>query len=237
MHYKPRFRNSSFTVWVEPADQLRLKQFAQHELVFYNTIIEAMESRTRAFSKQVAEATDAQIQIMCDSMITKQLPASGALPDWMQFVTQQILKPKLAVLPECKHMMTRSLMQFFREQAVILKDPINNDKLEISYKVAPQNLSKLDSTTKRHLQIPRSCVRVQWDPAQEVSLIHTQLTTMPLKVPNVNLNENEGWHLMVVRQEPGRYVPPDTPWMVEFKQTHNQYLIKLTDAGSNRPTM
>jgi hypothetical protein len=237
MNHKSRFRNTSYTVWVEPQDQLRLKQFAQHELAFYNTVIEAMESRTRAFSKQVAEATDAQIQIMCESFRTKQLPVTGQLPDWMQFVTQQIHKPKLAVLPECKHMMTRSLMQFFREQATILKDPIDNAKLELSYRVPPQNLSKLDSQTKRHVQVPRSCVRVQWDHETETSLIHTPLTVNALRIPGVNLNENEGWHIMVLRQEPGRHVSPDTPWMVEFKQTQNSYLIKLTDIGSSRPNM
>lgn len=228
------FRNSTYTVWISESDQTRIRQFALHELAFYNTIIENLESRTRAFPKQVAELTHTQIEAVCESVKKGMLTESVQHPEWLHFVTSQILKPKVVMIPETKALMTRTLFEFFRDQAQIFKDPINNDKLEISYRVSPQNLSKLDTQQKRHVQIPRPQVRVQWDHARECSLIHTPLNAQPLQIPGINLNEREGWHMLVLRQEPGRWVTPDTPWLAEFRHTQNQYLIRLTDAGSNK---
>jgi hypothetical protein len=232
--HKRSFRSHSYTVHVQPSDQKRLQQFALHELAYYNTVIEALESRTRAFPKQVAELTPTQIEAVCESVKLNTITEAVHKPDWLSFVVGQILKPKVVMIPETRVIMTRTLFEFFRDQAQILKEPINNDKLEISYRVSPQNLSKLDAQQKRHVQIPRSQVKIRWDTEQDCSLISTPLNAEPIQIPGINLNEREGWHMMVIRQEPGRWVSPDTPWMVEFRHTHNQYLIRLTDAGSNK---
>jgi hypothetical protein len=234
MMNKRAFRNSSYTVWVSESDQTRLRQFALHELAFYNTIIENLESRCRAFPKQVADLTGAQIELLCESVKHNKLEETVLMPDWLQYVTRQLLKPKLVVIPETKVMMTRSLFEFFRDQAQIFKEPINNDKLEISYKVSPQNLSKLDSQQKRHVQIPRSQVRIKWDAEKDASSIFTPLNAEGIQVPGINLNERDGWHMLVLRQEPGRWVQPDSPWLAEFRYTQNAYLIRLTDSGSNK---
>lgn len=228
------FRNSSYTVWISESDQTRIRQFALHELAFYNTIIDSLESRTRAFPKQVAELTNTQIEHVCESVKQGVLTEHVQSPEWLHFVTGQILKARVVMIPETKALMTRSLFEFFRDQAQIFKEPINNDKLEISYRVTPQNLSKQDAQTKRHVQIPRPQVRIQWDHAREVSLIHTPLNAKPMEIPGINLNEREGWHMLILRQEPGRWVTPNTPWLAEFRHTNNQYLIKLTDSGSNK---
>jgi hypothetical protein len=228
------FRNSSYTVWISESDQTRIRQFALHELAFYNTIIENLESRTRAFPKQMAELTYTQIEAVCESVKQGVLTESVRAPEWLHFVTSQILKPRVVMIPEVKALMARTLFEFFRDQAQIFKEPVNNDKLEISYRVSPQNLSKLDVQQKRHVQIPRPHVRIQWDHAREVSLIHTPLNAKPMEIPGVNLNEREGWHMLILRQEPGRWVSTDTPWLAEFRHTNNQYLIRLTDAGSNK---
>lgn len=234
MMHKRSFRNHSYTVHVQPSDQKRLQQFALHELAYYNAVIEALESRTRAFPKQVAELTGAQIEAVCESVKQNTLTEQVQKPDWLSFVTAQILKTRVVMIPETKALMTRSLFEFFRDQANILREPIQNDKLEISYRVSPQNLSKLDSQHKRHVQIPRSQVKIKWDSEQDCSLIATPLNVEPIQIPGINLNEREGWHMMVIRQEPGRWVTTDTPWMVEFRHTNNSYLIRLTDAGTNK---
>jgi len=231
---KRAFRNNSYTVWVSESDQIRLRQFALHELAYYNTVIENLESRCRAFPKQVSEVTQAQIELVCESVKHNTLTDTTMLPEWLQYVTRQLLKPKVVMIPETKAIMTRSLFEFFRDQAQIFKEPINNDKLEISYKVTPQNLSKLDSQQKRHVQIPRSQVKIKWDTERDASLISTPLNAEPIQIPGLNLNERDGWHMLVLRQEPGRWVQPDTPWQAEFRHTQNSYLIRLTDSGTNK---
>lgn len=234
MMNKREFRNHNFTVWVSESDQKRIRQFALHELAFYNTIIECLESRARAFPKQVAELTPAQIEAVCTSVKLNTLTESVLLPTWLQFVTNQILKVKVVMIPETKVIMARSLFEFFRDQALILCEPVNNDKLDLSYRVTPQNLSKLDAQQKRHVQIPRSQVKIKYDSEHDRTEISTPLNAEPIQIPGINLNERDGWHMMVLRQEPGRWVTSDTPWMVEFRHTHNTYLIKLTDTGSHK---
>ena len=234
MNNKRTFRNSNFTVWISESDQTRIKQFALHELAFYNTIIENLESRTRAFPKQLADLTPMQIQAVCESIKHNKITDAHVMPDWLQFVITQILKVKVVLIPETKVIMARTLFEFFRDQAQILREPIHNDKLEISYRVTAQNLSKLDAQQKRHVQIPRSQVKIKWDSDKDVSFIQTPLNSEPIQIPGINLNERDGWHMMVLRQEPGRWVTTDTPWMAEFRHTQNSYLIRLTDSGSNK---
>lgn len=234
MNHNSRFKNSSYTVSISEADQTRIKQFALHELAFYNTVIDCLESRTRAFPKQLAELTSAQLEQVCESVKLNRMVEPVTLPGWLEFVTNQLLKCKVVMIPETKQMITRSLFEFFKEQALIFKDPINNDKLEISYKASPQNLSKLDAQQKRHVQIPRSQVKVRWHADKEVSLIQTPLNAEPIQIAGINMMERDGWHMMVLRQEPGRWVQSDTPWWADFRHTQNSYLIKLTDSGTNK---
>ena len=228
-----KYRNQTYTVHVQESDQRRIQHFSMHELAFYNTIVENLESRTRAFPEQVAALTSEQIDKLC-ACVKQNVSKPDNLPAWLDHVFTQILKPKLAVIPETKSLMVKSLFEFFRDQATILKDPVMNPKLEIAYKTTPQNLSKQDKTTKRHVQIPRSQVQIKYDHTTESTLIRTPVTVHELEIPGVNLNERDGWHMMVIRQEPGRWCTVDTPWMVEFRHTNNQYLIKLTDAGAAR---
>lgn len=232
MNHQHRFRNSSYAVIIDEADQRRIQQFALHELAYYNTLIENLESRTRAFPKQVSDVSDAQIEAMCAAVQNNQLVESELVPDWLQFVSGQLLKTKVVMIPETKRLMTKGMFEFFRDQAQILKDPIQNDKLEMAYKVSAQNLSKLDAQQKRHVQIPRSQVRVQWDHANEQTLLFTPFNQKPIQIPSVNLNEREGWHMCILRQEPGRWVQPETPWLAEFRHTNNSYMIRLTDSIS-----
>lgn len=250
--------NSSFTVFVKDSDQTRLKQFSLHELAFYNQIVECMESRTRAFPRQVSELTNSQIQILCDlaklgvkweQVLTHECWHTAHMqnmrkdfcaqdkcvwPDWLQYVAKQILNFKVVLIPDTKSIMLRTMLEFYRDQAIIFREPLHAQREDHAYKVAAQNISKQDTQTKRHVQIPRNSVRVKYENPTDESLIYTPLTTEPIRIPGINLNEREGWHMLILRQEPGRYVTPDTPWLAEFRHTHNQYLIRLVDIGSNR---
>lgn len=253
-----RGHNSVYTVVVKDQDQRRLNQFGLHELAFYNQIVECMESRTRAFPKQVSELTNNQILILgelakvgakWDQAVPHECWQKPHMqnfkkefshmdkcvwPDWLQHVAQVILNMKVVVIPDTKQIMIRTLMEFFRDQAQIFKEPLNSDKHDMAYRVPPQNLCKQDAQTKRHVQIPRATVKIKYEQDADQSLVYTPLTQEPLAIPGINLNERDGWQMLVIRQEPGRHVTPDTPWLAEFRHTQNQYLIRLVDIGSNR---
>lgn len=252
------FRDHSHTAVIDENDQKRLNQFFRHELALYNTLIEAFESRTRAFPSQISSITDREIDLFAtlaefnlqikdladpSGLHKKVADTRQALCDkngvlqiaghW-QFLINSVLKEKLAVLPATKRLMIETICKFYREQADILKDPQNSYITEISYRAAPSNLAKLDTSGKRHAQILRKDTKIRYINEQDISEIIIPLCLKPIFVPNVNLNERQGWNMMIVRQEPGRYVDHATPWLVEFRNTNNQYLIKLSDFGSRK---
>jgi hypothetical protein len=136
------------------------------------------------------------------------------------------------VLPEVKRIMVTTVMEFYHDQAEILKDPQRSDILEVAYRVPPMNLNRMDERVKRHAQIPRTEVQIKYDNVKDISEVTTPLNLKPIQVPGVNLNERRNWSTMVLRQESGKYVDYNTPWLVEFRQTNNKYLLKLVDIGS-----
>lgn len=252
------FRDQSHVVIVDPDDQRRLRLFFLHELALYNTLIESFESRTRAFPAQVSNITDKDIELFCllaeNNLQLEDLNKEEGLPprlmefrsvaqdkkvqisgsrDW-HFLISNVLRQKLAILPTTKRMMIDSMCRFYRDQADILKDPQTSTITDISYRATANNLSKMDAATKRHAQISRKEVRVRFDNEQDSSLVSIPLCRQQVVVPGVNLNERQGWNLMILRQEPGQSVNDDTPWIAEFKDTRNQYLLKLTDRGSRK---
>lgn len=254
-----KHQDHSHFIVVDAQDQKRLQAFVLHELALYNTIVECFESRTRAFPKQVSAITDTEIQLLaalCEhglqiqdlnnadaklpERIQQLMPAlkdnqgKFALADHMKWIFETILKQKFAVVPQTKKQMVVDLLQFFREQADILKDPQNSAVMEVAYRVPPSNLSKQDIHSKRHLQVPRSAIKIKYNHEQDLTEITTPLTHNPIQVLGVNLNEFNRWTTMVIRQEPGRWVSYDTPWVAEFRDTHNKYLIKLTDIGNRK---
>lgn len=244
---------------IDSQDQKRLQFFFAHELALYNTLIEALESPTRSFPKKISAITDSQIQLlsnMCEHQlqlkdlanpdvqlperIKNLLPALEnsqgklELPGYLTYMFDTILKQKFAVIPQTRRQMVTDLLQFFREQADILKDPQQSTIIEVAYRVPPSNISKQDIQTKRHVQIPRQSTKIKYNHEQDLSEISTPLTHNPIQVLGINLNEFNRWTTMIVRQEPGRFVNYDTPWIAEFRDTNNKYLIKLTDIGNRK---
>ncbi len=253
---KPRV-DHTHTVMVHESDQRRLNTFFRHELALYNRLIEAFESRTRAFPAQISEITPAQIQLFATlaaagltiqavlkdasvlpdklAYLLPQIVSSnqrGVLPSHVQFVFDSVLREQLVVIPQTKQAMIQAVCEFYKEQAAVLMSPVNH--ADLCYRSTAINLLKLDAQTKRHAQIPRSVIRVVYNHEQDCTELFTPLNAQALVIPGVNINNRQGWTTLVLRQEPGRYVTEQTPWLAEFRNTNNKYLIRLTDTGSRR---
>jgi hypothetical protein len=257
-HNNSQGRDSAHVVSIDSNDQNRLKQFFAHELAYYNNIVEAFEARTRSSASAVSVISDKEIALLCelarhglqlnDVVNSEKLPPSVSvlkstavshdgrliLSSMMQHIFGVILKPKLAVIPATKAAMLRGMIEFYREQARIFKEPINSDVNESSYKVPPSNLSKHDLHTKRHVQVPRSVLQISYNSQLDESEVTTPLTKKPIVIQGVNLSHQQRWTTMILRQESGAHVDYHTPWTAEFRNTGNKYLIKLVDLVRNR---
>lgn len=257
-HNNSQGKDSAHVVSIDRNDQNRLKQFFAHELAYYNNIVEAFEARTRSSASAVSVINDKEIALLCelarhglqlgDLVTSTSLPPSVnvlkstavshdnrlVLSSMLQHIFGVILKPKLAVIPATKSAMLRGMIEFYRDQARIFKEPINSDVTESAYKVPPSNLSKHDLYTKRHVQIPRSVLQISYDAQLDESAVITPLTKNAITVHGVNLSHQQRWTTMIVRQESGAHVNHHTPWTAEFRNTGNKYLIKMVDLARNR---
>jgi hypothetical protein len=250
-----RKTNQSVIIQVDAQDARRLNQFFRHELAFYNTLVGAFESRVRAFPDSIVAITPAQTNLFCD-LARHNLHLQDLLQDpsaWpklllphrsvvfnkqdkvmlseaLVMIMNSVGRDKWVLIPEAKQQMARSVIDFFREQAEILSHPQRSDVIEIAYRVPPSNLSAQDIETKRHVQIPKSAVVYRWNHEMGQTEMQTPYTVKPIVIPHYNLNEYNGWTNVIIKQENGRWVDYNTPWIAEFKDTGNRYLPKYYDS-------
>ena len=80
--------------------------------------------------------------------------------------------------------------------------------------------------SKRHLQIPRSLVKINYDSEQDVSQIAVPYSKTPITVPDFNLSESAFRTLVVRAPHP---TSPNQKWQVEFKDGNGLYQLTMTD--------
>lgn len=242
-------RQRTFHTEVQLLDQKRLNTLFAHERAQYNQIIDCFESRTRSMPDVILQMTPGIKQLFRE-VLASGVPWTQLQNNWPDqlrkscgelkdinlhaqhgLMLQELTKRSWSVLPQTKRRMLWSMMDFYQDQARIFAEPQHSDLMEVSYKVPPTNITRMDERLKRHAQVSKSDVRIVHVPDTHMSEIHTSLTHKPLLVHDVNLNHLKDWDLMLVRQEGGRYVDYQTPWLVEFKSTQGKYLLKAIDIG------
>ena len=139
------------------------------------------------------------------------------------------------LLPTVRKNMAIEAFKHYAEQATRVLNPgakrPGHEDDEMAYKIAPEMLEVVDSDRKRHLQIPKSCVKLKWDPEKEETLIGVEYAVKPIVVKGVNLIQDHDWNFMIIHQEPGQMVNPATPWVVDLRKTSSGYLLKYLDCS------
>ena len=252
----PQSTSRSVTAIVEQVDQNRLNSFFRQELGFYNNAVSIFESRVRAFPKTITGITDDQVQLFCEmakhgiriNEITKNptewpeklVGLQSAvwnkknemiLSDALVLMYDQMLRDKWVLIPETKKMIVKAVLDFFQNQAQILSAPLKSELVEVSYKTPAANLTKQELGAKRHAQIPKSEIKHKWDHENNQTLLATPYNVKPILLANFNLNDFNSWTTLILKQESGRNVNWDTPWVAEFKNTNNKYLLNYNDVG------
>lgn len=254
-----RKSGGNHTAYVDPSDQKRLNVLFAHERALYNGLIDIFESRTRVFPQMIFDISASERKMFAEvaahgikwkevankpetwptslSKVRQELSESkkGAkINGQFELMLEELSKLNYSVLPNTKRIMINTILEFYQHQADIIKDPQHSDLVEVAYRVPPTNLTRMDDRLKRHAQVVRSDVKIKYNNQEDTSEISCPLTIKPMVVHGANLNERGNWNLMVIRQESGRFVDYNTPWLVEFRNTNNQYLLKLMDIGSSR---
>ena len=259
---KRQARDFSTTVELEPGDKLRYQGFMKQELAFYNSMINAFTSRTRTFPEHVLALNEMWVkifaQIAYEGKSIKHLeraPADAPLSEGMEvyrryllgddsdgnriltermFAIMEVAASAGVVHPIVRRNIALEMLRFYKDQAAKFIVPANAGNDEDLYRSAPEMLEPADLLKKRHLQMPRQMVKVEWDEKGERSLITTAYCANPIIIKNINLVENTDWTHLVLHQEPNAVARPQTPWVLDVKTLPVSYMIKYLDVPNPR---
>ena len=240
-------------------DQNRFRAMMQEELKYYNQMISMLAAMSRAFPERYLEIDETKERLFGEIAYTGfdvrkivhktdvELPEK--LKPWEKLLLgkddkgQRYLDERLTTFlenavipcgihPQVKKNMALEIFRFYKEQARIrLQKVPRMQQGDQVYKHTPQELETVDSIRKRHVQLPKSLVEVEWDEESEVSRVFTPYNTRPIVIENVNLKD-EYWNIMIIHQEPGCIPSSSTPWLLETKAVPAGYLIKMLDLNN-----
>lgn len=254
-----RFRELAVTIDVSSSDKTRLKSFMQHELAYYNSLVEALGPRCRTFpdhllalhkdwenlfaqiafegksikglerAKPDAELTNGQ-EPFRKFLVGLDAHGKRFLNDRMFSIMSAAAAPAI-IHPVVRKNMASAVLAFYKDQAgrVINRNENATDTQDI-YKKAPEMLVPHDMITKRHIQLPRSTLySIKYDSVTESTIIQHCYTEAPLVIAGHDLASNNHWNYLIIHQEPGIEALPTTSWVVDIKHSMNPYLIKYFD--------
>ncbi len=258
---RARVGSRSIFIVVDPVDQNRLNSFFKQELGLYNALVNVFSSRARAFPQSILNINNELGNLFCDlakhnfnirqlvkdpsnwpqelkqysHLVFDRLTNKPILSEAQLMMFEAAGRDRWVLIPETKRQMARAVLDFYREQCEILANPQESELMEIAYKAPPSSLSQLELSNKRHVQIPRAEIKYKYNNTEEQTEILTPLTTKPIIIPNFNLNEYNKWTTAIIKQESGRWVTHETPWVIDFKNTNNNYLLKYLDSTARTP--
>ncbi|NJO61620.1 MAG: hypothetical protein HC836_26240 [Richelia sp. RM2_1_2] len=143
----------------------------------------------------------------------------------------QLFSPKLPILADVRRNIAKEVLTFYREQVKASMQSVpKNLQTEQLYKAAPQSLEILDNIRKRHLQIPKSAIKVYWNEEKEQTEFTIPYCGHKVIVPTMNFaTDLTQWNLVILHQEPGSMPKLSTPWVLDIRHVLESYLIKYTD--------
>lgn len=132
--------------------------------------------------------------------------------------------------------MAQEIIEFFKTNTRITRQAVPSHlQSEQIFKSAPQTLEIHDILKKRHLQVPKSIVTVEWDEENEISLFKIPYYTRKIKVPSINfLDGITTWNYLILHQTPGKIALNNTPWVLDLRTIQHRYLLKYTDVTTSR---
>lgn len=139
------------------------------------------------------------------------------------------------ILPSVRRTMATEILRFYQEQARVAMAPVGKPQEgeeENIYRAAPETLLPVTLEQKKHIQLTRESVKVNWDEANDCSWMKIPYAAKAIKVPRVNLVEEDFWNHVLLHQEPrSGGTLPNSPWVVELQHlNHSKYLIKYLDS-------
>jgi hypothetical protein len=252
-------RNSwQFEVNIPHFEHTTLRSYMTLELEYYNTLLSGFSSRLRTTPESILEAVEiieklfAQCAFSGQNIYKLSMVNDGVLPEGFEpfrdfifskdasgkrFFTDRIAvlcdmaSVRAGIHPEVRRRIAVEMLTFFRTQVKVslqaVPSHLRHDQL---YKSPPESLDAMDIIRKRHLQIPKSIIKVTWDAESEQTIFNLPYVKTPLAVPSINFaDEMRKWNYCILHQAPGSIALGKTPWVLDIRQITGNYLLKYTD--------
>lgn len=236
-----------FEVYPDYNLQKNLKFFMQQELFYFNTLVDAFNSRIKAFPQDVMSIKDRDVKLLetCGQfafnpnklLSTKADSWPEALKSYVPVVydtdgkqrltSRQVAIMEIGTTPATIHHQVRrniisELFSTVKGQAAIFLAAQKTEQLR-----APvQMLQRQEWNTKHHLQIPRTIIEMSYNSDTNATDIKTPYNKESIKVSGYDLTEIP-FTIMILRAP---VAGEDKPaWRIELKDVTNRYILNLTD--------
>ena len=241
----------TFEVEVSASTESHLAYYIKQELNYYNSIVENLTPRLRAFPQDFMSIKDREKklwEVCAEYAVDPQKLVDYPLDQWpvklrpfyslvrdqennLKITPAHLNIFKVAASPAKLHASVRKslsieILKHMIGQSETLHAGLSTETL----KVPMQMLQTHTIDTKRHLQIPGSLVKVTYDADANQSKISIPYSTFPLIIEGHDITENAFKSIVVRAPHPSN---TEGKWCVDLKD-HSNYLINLTDHNERR---
>jgi hypothetical protein len=244
----------TFELSVSAGQARTLTHFIKNELAYYQVLSQMLGTRMRAFPEDFVHVSNNQRQLWLfaaqfsvNSHKLKAQPratwpeqiagcwhvAFDNKNNWIMSSgaesVMNILATTCHLHPDVRRNMAEEILNQICHQADILHAAQKTEELRTPVQTLPQH----EWTSKRHVQIPRSLVKVTYNALENRSEITIPYCREPLLLTEQNIQESR-WDILVVSQ-----IDPDLTQnenlQISLRTTRDRYLIKYRDVNKKIP--
>jgi hypothetical protein len=245
-------RQRSVEVDVTKDSKAHLEYFVRQELGYYNSIVEQLSPRIRAFPQDLLSIKDrekklwevcAEFAVDVNQMIShpveewpKHLKPYSSLV-WSQegaikLTPAQLNLMKVAAVPAKLHPSIRKaiateVLKYVTGQAEAFAEVLNGNDL----KSPMQMLQSHTFETRRHLQIPAKLVKITYDTDSGNSKVSIPYSKDPLTVIGYDVSQAQ-YNILIIRAPHPHHASQE--WKIEFRDNPQPYLLFMNDHNQNR---
>ncbi len=245
----------SFNKYVEVSDSqaIMINRYIQSESIFYNLLVEYLNSRLKSHPEFFLELTDLNVELFskiarCNFNVSslvgqkrKETPIPKVLHPYADIlfgchgdkevgmsdklrIFYEFLNKKVALLPAVKERMASEMMDFCVEQAGTMSMNYRTDENQ-AYRFQPKVLEHASLMQRRHVQFHKDDVKIVWNAPLEQTEITIPYTTKPLIIETLNLMEfYPDWDIMIIHQDPQDVLTTNSHWEINLRTTKQQYI-------------
>ena len=229
-----------------------LGYFIKQELGYYNTLVEQLGPRLRAFPQDLLSIKDREKKIW-EACAEHAVPAQKLLDhpatEWpahlrlfeslvydqegvptitsAQANILSIAASPARLHPQVRKNISSEVLKYMLGQA---ESFLASHKLE-GFRSPMQLLNTHTLESKRHIQMPGSLVKMSYDEESNSTNVSTPYTKDPLVIQGVDITEAR-FNTVVIRASGSN--PVGRKWFMDLKDSTSRYMLDLTDSFERR---